>query len=447
MFITPNPSQPAGSLALGAAGVLFVAVLVGCASDQKPARQQRQKPLDERQIQSILMSSSDELMYSAAEACAQIIRRTDRADSQQLCTAVRVGIAIAAIEAATSSNPRVGYADLLTLATLQRMAMEEPTARAALDEEDRLLLHRTLATAEERLWSRTVQSLTNREKDELRELIVAWRKANPDRVAVSQLRLQDFADSRLGAAGGDVKQSTNLSVLRLLRLDPMEGLDPATRQLRETSLLVERIAFWAQRMPLVVGWQVELTSARFFNSAAAKGFARNSSQFTDAAGEFAKASDRVATSFAHTLEGLPKERSAAIEQADRALAARLQTTIEQADRALAAHVKSLIDQTATAVASERKAAVEQIGRELSTRMQESVARLGSEADAQARRSLEHAAGLVAAERKQFLEQSEAASRRLVDRMATRLVIVIAAGAIAVVCAALVYRCVRARTRI
>ena len=402
----------------------------GCSTNERSgdargnSAQQSRKAFGPEELQSVLMSASDELVFAVADACAQIIARTDRPEAQRLCHSIRLGTAMSAISAATCPNPRVGYVDLLTLAMLGRMATEEPTALATLEERDRLLLRRTFATQEERLWARGDAALSDRQEDELRDMIIAWRNANPDRVGVTQLRLPDFEGARMEQFVPKADPSDS-SLLQMLRLDPMSGIDPAARQLRQARLFAQRMSYWTQHLPVVLGWQVELTAARLFSSDAATGFATSSARISTAVDDVSQSFQRIATSYERTLEELPRERAAALEQAD---------------RALKAQVKAMIEQSAAAVAKERQAALEQAGETLSARLQALLADTFRQADAQQARTLAHAAQLVAAERARTLSDTETMVQRLIDRLTNRVLLVIAvAAALIVFCAALLRR--------
>jgi hypothetical protein len=400
-----------------------LAVAVGCSS----SKQTQLTPLTEPQTQSLAMSMCDDVMFSVADACAQIIQRSDRADTRLMCGSIRLGTAVGAITAATSQNARVAAADMITLAALQRMALEDPRAAEVFDEQDRRLLHDTFARAEQTMLDRARRHVTEKQLSELYELINDWRATHPDRLGVTQVRLEEFALMRQtphSVQTGASADVSSTSVLRLLRLDPMQGLDPATRQIYESRLFAERVAFWGQRMPLILGWQMELTTTRVLAAGGVKEVIDNTTKFTAATTQFSGATDRFAESYRRTIDEFPKERAALIEQTDRALDAR---------------VKALIEQTAAATAVERKAAVDQVGDEFSRRMTTLVGQLSQQVDARSTGSLDHAARLVAGERERALADAEARSRRLVDRMTTRLIVVILVGAVIVACVAFAYR--------
>ena len=411
----------------------------GCTSSSKKKDPKPQVDLTPQQVQSIVMTMSDDVMYSVADACAQIRQRCHRPEAQLYSASMRLGTAVAAISAATSQNPQVGYVDLFTMVMLQRMALEDPPARATLEERDRRLLHDTWSRLEKSLWARVQEyNVTPQQLDELKDLILQWRADNPNRTGVTQVRLSEFAAQRQTAAAEKTSKNPFAqkpgdapgSILRLLRLDPMQGLDPATRQLRETRLLAERMTFWAQRIPLILGWQIELTTTRLLTTDSVAGVLNNADEISKAADAFSSATTRMAASYERTLDEFPRERKAAIEQVDRAA-----TT----------QVTAAIQQSAAALATERKAAIEQAGDEIAKRVSAILDRAARDVDAQSKRSIDHAADIIARERAAALTDAENASRRLVDRMANRLILVICLGAVAVACVVLAYRKIVTRT--
>ena len=370
---------------------LLLGVVSGCASRGgllgrgagRPGSADDQAVLDVAEAQSSLMSLSDSVTFSVADACERVARRTSRSDAKLRLASKRLGTALNAISAATSPNAYVGYVDLLTLVTLHRMSLEEPWAIEMFDEEDRRILHNTFAAQEALVWQRAGRFLTQRQQDELREMIVQWRRDNPEQSELSSVRLQEFAATRgVRLTVPNAEEAT--SIFDLLMLDPLANLAPATRELKEARLFAERMAFWAQRLPVVLGWQVELTSVRLLDTDQARQALANSAQIAQAAGDFSVSTDRMASLYERTLDEFPKERIAAIEQVDQAAAA------------------------------------------------------------QARAILDHAASIVADERARILADADTASQRLVDRMAWRLLLVIVIGALAVACICFMYRLIAAR---
>jgi hypothetical protein len=380
------------------------------------------------------MSVSDKVIFSVADACDRVRASTTRTDTRLSCAGIRLGTGLGALSAATSPNPYIGFVDLVTLVTLNRMWLEEPWASEMFDEADRLTLLNAFATAETDLWQRTERVLTAEQQQELRVLILEWRAANPDQHDLSWVRLQEFAASRQAGASG--RGAAPSSILGLLWLDPAANLTPATRELQESRLLAERLAFYGKRTPAILGWQIELTMARMGDSHEMRRLIENSSQITSSIGDFSASAERLAASYERTLDELPKERAAAIEQLDQSVNRQLSAFIEQ---------------TFTALNTERAATVTQLGDEFSGGLQSAAGRLAADFDAQSTRTLDRMAEILARQQDQMsaslaahLAEADAASQRLIDRIAMRLLLVIVVGALAVACIAFAYRSLSAR---
>jgi hypothetical protein len=86
------------------------------------------------------------------------------------------------------------------------------------------------------------------------------------------------------------------NIFALLDLDPLAGLDPATRELTETRLFGERALFLGKRMPQLMEYQMELLTARTTETPEVKQMVATSTQV-------AAAADRLSQTFA-TFPGL-----------------------------------------------------------------------------------------------------------------------------------------------
>lgn len=165
----------------------------------------------------------------------------------------RITQATAAYTIASGSNPVVNALDMIVLATLSRMVVEDYGAgtlsgiRAA----PLLEAHRSL---ERQAWTLVEDVLDLDQKNQLRALIEQWRAAYPAARAVAQVRLADFAavvdaPSNQTHGGG--------SLFALIGLDPLRNLDPAVREIEQTRQLAERTIYYLQRAPSLLDMQIE----------------------------------------------------------------------------------------------------------------------------------------------------------------------------------------------
>lgn len=419
--------------------LLLAFFMTGCAEPSTTRRfgnQWRDSTLSAVETQSALMSLSDKVMFTIADACDVVFTRADTPDSRTRAARLRLSTRLAALSAASGPNPYVGLVDLVTMVMLQRMWLEEPWAADVFSDTDRLALLTAFATAERDVWSHADRVLTQQQQRELRELIVQWRAENPDRHDLSWVRLQEFATARQAGASGQVVAPS--SILSLLWIDPSANLTPATRELQESRLLAERLAFFAKRTPVILGWQVELTTTRVMGVGEMRQLVENSTRFTDSLSEFTASTRQLVASYDRTLDELPKERAAAIEQLD---------------TALSRQVSDFIEKTTTAFNMERTTTVEQLGHEFAAGLQSAAGRLAADFEVQSAQTLERMNAILAKQQDQLssglsqqLAQADAASRRLIDRIAMRLFLVIVAGAFAIACISVACRAINARIR-
>jgi hypothetical protein len=266
-------------------------------------------------------------------------------------------------------------------------------------------------------------------------MMLAWRQANPDRREVSSVRLLEFASSRQIGQGGSVSAAP-ISLFRVLLMDPAANLSPATRELAESRLLAERLAFFGKRFPVVFGWQIELLGVRSVNSKVALAIAKDGESVITAVDDISSSIERLASSYERTLDEFPRERAAAIEQVNQALAERIDT---------------LIARTAETFALERQAAVNQLRDALTESLAASIDRLSERFESQSAGTLDNTAALVSRQREEISQQLDArlaeadtAARRLADRLATNLLVVLVLGGLAIALIMFIYRRIESR---
>lgn len=164
----------------------------------------------------------------------------------------RLGQTTSAYIIVTGENPLVDCLDLIVLATLSRMVVQDywiPKYGAGV--EALALAH---ARLEREAWVLGVSFLTADQERELHALIAQWREQNPHVRAVSFIHLQDFARSVRGSSAEE--PAAPESVLGVVGLDPLSKLDPAVREIERSRLLAQRALFYAQRWPFLLDMQI-----------------------------------------------------------------------------------------------------------------------------------------------------------------------------------------------
>jgi hypothetical protein len=206
---------------------------------------------------------------------------------------------------ATAENAVVGCLDLVTLATLSRMIAEQigptnfPDQAAAL-----LAAHRELEAA---AWELAADILTPAQQSDLRRLLIDWRDKHPDSQIAPFVRFQEFASVAPSQQIGQNKVTMPSSLMGLVGLDPMAGLDPAVRQVEQSRLLAERALYYAQRVPILIDLQLDRSLNRLAAGPESRQLQQQATSLTSSAERFAA----VAEAFPATISA---EREALVRQ-------------------------------------------------------------------------------------------------------------------------------------
>jgi hypothetical protein len=213
--------------------------------------------------------------------------------------------ATAACINATGDNPNLNAVDMVVLASLSCHVVEtywvgQKYGQAALPllEAHRKLEKGALAVCE--------AVLSPVQTQELKKLMADWWQRFPNQRDVAGIRLREFS-AVLGKKGLDGLAAKANSVLDLLNIDPLSGLDPAVRAIEQTRYLAERMMYYAERAPQLLSWQAEMLTYRIADQPAAQQVLSNLTSLSQSA-----------ASFAETAQQLPSlvttQREAAINQ-------------------------------------------------------------------------------------------------------------------------------------
>lgn len=236
---------------------LLICALAACAGCKSMPRwasrdESERRAAQLQEVQLKVMRYADDYSAAIADPLEQLNLQSDSAELRLVAHDWRIMQSTAAYTIASGANPVINALDMVVLATLSRMVVEDyvatlPGARAA----PLLEVHRDL----ERLSWALVQDVADEEQAaQLRELIRQWRAAHPDARAVSQVRFADFAS--IAGRRTDDKHAGG-SVFAFIGLDPLSNLDPAVRELEQTRQLAERTIYYLQRAPGLLDMQVE----------------------------------------------------------------------------------------------------------------------------------------------------------------------------------------------
>ncbi|MBL8886839.1 MAG: hypothetical protein JNK16_09275 [Phycisphaerales bacterium] len=342
------------------AGVaLSLTSLFGCASNltRSSGREQTVGPgrMTPSEIQSEVMSFTDTFNAAISQEWSGV-SATGRAEAAQAgflspegtrATALRraalevnLSNATASLSIASSPNPFVALADMVTLVTLQRMVLETPEAKALYGPELQAQLLAVYGTQEERIWRIAERAMTPPQQQELRDLIAAWRAENPTATYISNVRLEDYGSRR--QQGVQVQRQSGTGLLALFALDPMAGLDPVQREAARSRLLAERVFFFASRSGTIVKGNVELLYQNLLRAPEFNQLLESIKQASDSSVKFGALAETLPAELAslreqtieQAFDALKTEREATLRQVNETLTKQRQATLDELEQRL-----------------------------------------------------------------------------------------------------------------
>jgi hypothetical protein len=200
------------------------------------------------------MRFADEYVGSIIEPIRHFQASTDNAADRLAAQNWMLSQATAAYTIASGPSPVVNEVDMVVLATLSRMVIEDAWVSERFGERAA-----PLRDAYRRLEPLALNlakiDLPADQIAELQHVIAEWRAQNPHVTAIAYVHFRDVANSiRRPTAGGADSLS---GIFTALGLDPFSGLDPAVREIAHTRELAERTIYYAQRVPNLLDMQVE----------------------------------------------------------------------------------------------------------------------------------------------------------------------------------------------
>jgi len=272
----------------------------------------------------------------AADYCAQTANAAEEYARRVETEAARVqGLqwkltaATAAIGFASGPQPKANLLDLVSLAVLNRAAVEGSASASsnAAAFEPLIEAGRALET---NAWALAANFLAPAQVAELREAIVQWEQRNPGLQSVFGARPQQLASM---IKTSQPRQSDVNSVFSLVGLDPTAGLDPAVHEITLTRLFAERAMFTLQQMPSLVRWQAELLAQQVTDQPGVRTVLTNAARLGESMDRVSRAAESVSQTAARLPDQIAAERKAVLEALDRQ-EGKLRELAAEVDRAL-----------------------------------------------------------------------------------------------------------------
>jgi hypothetical protein len=256
--------------------------------------------IDPVELQEKLLRSADIFLMGMPTAAEKLHHNGAPISPVELQT-LKISSTTTLLTLATGPNVLTNLLDMVVVMTRSRMMVEAYWLPKVYGESARPLLD-TCRELETQLWQLVTPILTTAQQGELRETIDTLHQQ--DREARTLLLAQASSFVADVAKVSQRKRSEPGSVFSLLMLDPLSGLDPATRELAETRLFAERALFIARRMPTLLRWEMELFTVKTAELPQIQQLLTHSAQLATAAERFSQAAEQVPTMLATEREQL-----------------------------------------------------------------------------------------------------------------------------------------------
>src|SRR5215470_2256912 len=304
--------------------------------------------LASEELQAALRSFADSWASQLSETTARLA--TPMATPQARYHADRFGyFAIAAaFDIAAGPSPGAALLDMLVLVTLNRMVWEEYWMPQVYGEPAAGMVT-TLRQLEEDIWALAARVLTPTQRQEVQEVLRAWRTRYPDKTGVSFIRFSDF---------GELGRKPSLEAARKAG-GLLAPIKQAAQAAEEMSILGERVLYLLLRMQELLHARAKLTVQELFTTP-------EMAQLLDDVTGFRQVSER----YAELFESLPAQLTAhmrgtidqTLAQGMRQSAALTDHVMQQVSaerQAVMRQSAALIDHVIQQVSAERQASIEQ----------------------------------------------------------------------------------------
>ena len=259
-----------------------------------------------------VMRSADVYAITVAQTVDDLAAKPDATPKIRLEAAQwKLGQATAAFIDATGVNPVLNALDLVVLATISRMVVEQLGLGQG-PVQPLLETHRQLET---NAWATVDRVLSPAQQQELMGMIVEWHSRHPNQRYVAIARFRELAAvvGKLSRTG----PSPPGTLLGLLYLDPFAGLDPTAEAIQATRQWGERAMYYGQRLPMLLSWQAQLLGLQLAAQPESKQVLGDAERFSRSMEAFAQVADQLPkvvdeqrkAGIQQILEGLASERT------------------------------------------------------------------------------------------------------------------------------------------
>ena len=246
---------------------------------------------DPVELQSQLLRFADNYIDAINLASWGLQRSDGKPAERRTLLRRRIAITNDVLGIATAANTYANLLDMVILVSLNRMSVADFWLPQRYGESAKTLL---LASqeAEKEIWRIAASALQPEQVKELRTAIQTWHDQHPGVRSPRDIGALGFA-SDVARMNRSSRPGLTSSVFNLLAIDPLAGLDPATRELANTRLFAERGMFLARHMPTLVRWEAELLVIQTAEMPQMERLLANTTQLSGSADRFSLTAEQL----------------------------------------------------------------------------------------------------------------------------------------------------------
>lgn len=278
------------------------------------------------ELQSQLLRFADNAIEALTLAIGKLQPEDKQATGPRNLLLRRITTLNSILAVVTGANTYADLLDMVILASLNRMNVEDYWLPKVYGESAKpfLLVSQEI---EKEIWRIAATTLKKEQIAELRASIKTWHDLHPNVHSLSEIGSMGFA-SDLAQMNRSSQSGVTSSVFHLLSIDPLAGLDPATRELANTRLLGERGMFLARHMPTLIRWESELLTMQTAELPQMEQLLANTAQLSESAERFTQTTEQlpelISSERQQIVQALNEQRPGLISlaaQTDKALGA------------------------------------------------------------------------------------------------------------------------------
>jgi hypothetical protein len=237
--------------------VAATCLLVSCGWFQKQSPKNKEAQRRAAQLTTLqleVMRFADEYEGRMREALNRFQADAKSPEERLAAQNWKLSQAESAYTIASGPNPLVNAVDMVVLATLSRLVLDDLWVTELYGDRARPVqeTHRSL---EQGAWKLLAGQLTDSQQAQLRDVIDRWRAQNPNVRAVASIHFSEFA--KMVGLPKPGEEGSKGSLFSIVGLDPLTQLDPAVREVAQARQLAERSIYYLQRAPTLLNMQVE----------------------------------------------------------------------------------------------------------------------------------------------------------------------------------------------